>query len=184
MISVNLSRSKTDLDSLDWQLLDELQADARLSYNELARRVHLSAPAVADRIRRLERQGVIIGYQAQVDPTAAGFPVHAYVQLRCALGKCLLKSSAAEDYPEVIEINKLSGRHCSMLKIRALSLSHLEGVLEQIGKHGEMDTHIILSTQYQDSRVRQNNPVRPVTTSVGWTRQRSSASDSAPDSGQ
>ncbi|MFI7636150.1 Lrp/AsnC family transcriptional regulator [Nonomuraea sp. NPDC049400] len=175
------SRSANDLDDLDWKLLDELQADARLSYNELARRVHLSAPAVADRIRRLERRGVIVGYQAQIDPAAAGFPVQAYIQLRCALGYCLLKSSAAEDYPEVVEVSKLSGRHCSMLKVRASSLAHLEGVLEQLGKHGEMDTHIVLSTQYHDPRVRRNHPDRPVTASAGWPRQRAGAADSADD---
>ncbi|WP_084964355.1 Lrp/AsnC family transcriptional regulator [Thermoactinospora rubra] len=175
---MNSSRSAGDLDDLDWKLLEELQADARLSYNELARRVHLSAPAVADRIRRLERRGVIVGYQAQIDPAAAGFPIQAYIQLRCALGHCLLKSSAAEDYPEVIEIDKLSGRHCSMLRVRASSLAHLEGVLEQIGKHGEMDTHIVLSTQYQDLRVRRTHPDRPVTPSAGWTRRRAEASNS------
>ena len=162
---VTFSRSETSLDELDWKLLDELQADARLSYNELARRVHLSAPAVADRVRRLERRGVIVGYQARVDPTAAGFPIQAFVQLRCALGSCLLKNSAAEDYPEVVEVDKLSGQHCSMLKIRAASLAHLEGVLEEIGKHGEMDTHIVLSTQYHDPRVRRNHADRPVTAS-------------------
>jgi Lrp/AsnC family leucine-responsive transcriptional regulator len=178
---VNSLRSANDLDDLDWQLLDELQADARLSYNELARRVHLSAPAVADRIRRLERRGVIIGYQAQVDPAAAGFPIQAFIQLRCANGSCLLKTSVAEDYPEVVEVDKLSGQHCSMLKVRASSLAHFEGVLEQLGKHGEMDTHIVLSTQYQDSRVHRNQPDRPVSAATGWTRQRPGPSETAGD---
>ncbi|MCK2215279.1 hypothetical protein MF672_015995 [Actinomadura sp. ATCC 31491] len=57
-----------------------------------------------------------------------------------------------------------------MLKVRASSLAHLEGVLEQIGKHGQMDTHIVLSTQYHDPRVRRGHPDRPVTASTGWTR--------------
>lgn len=164
------SRSESPLDDLDWRLLDELQADARLSYNELARRVHLSAPAVADRVRRLERRGVILGYRAQVEPAAAGLAIQAYIQLRCSLGSCLLKTSAADDYPEVVEVDKLSGEHCSMLKVRAASLAHLEGVLEQIGKHGEMNTHIVLSTQYHDPRVRRAQPDRPVTDADGWTR--------------
>ncbi|NUR93231.1 MAG: AsnC family transcriptional regulator [Nonomuraea sp.] len=166
-----MNPARSDLDDLDWQLIEELQADARLSYNELARRVRLSAPAVADRVRRLERRGVITGYRAAIDPAAAGFPIQAYIQLRCSPGGCLLKSSTAADYPEVVEIDKLSGRHCSMLRVRAASLEHLEGVLEQIGRHGEMDTHIVLSTQYRDERVRRNHPDRPVTPSSGWTPQ-------------
>ncbi|MEV4582935.1 Lrp/AsnC family transcriptional regulator [Nonomuraea jabiensis] len=179
MNGVNSFRSENDLDDLDWKLLEELQADARLSYNELARRVHLSAPAVADRIRRLERRGVIVGYQAQIDPVAAGFPIQAYIELRCAPSSCLLKSSAAEDYPEVVEVDKLSGQHCSMLKVRASSLAHLEGVLEQIGKHGQMDTHIVLSTQYHDPRVRRTHPDRPVTASTGWTRRTAGTANSS-----
>lgn len=178
---MNSLRSTNDLDDLDWQLLDELQADARLSYNELARRVHLSPPAVADRVRRLERRGVIVGYQAQVDPASAGLPIQAYIQLRCANGACLLKSSAADDYPEVVEVDKLSGQHCSMLKVRAASLAHFEGVLEQLGKHGEMDTHIVLSTQYNDQRVRRHLPDRPVAAAPGWTRRRPEASPAAGD---
>ena len=57
-----------DPDPTDWRLLAELQADGRLSFNELARRVHLSPPAVAERVRRLEQAGVITGYAARVDP--------------------------------------------------------------------------------------------------------------------
>ena len=62
------------LDAIDWRILEELQADGRLSYNELGRRVSLSPPAVADRVRRLEDAGVIAGYQARVDPARAGLP--------------------------------------------------------------------------------------------------------------
>ena len=75
------------LDSTDWRILDELQRDGRLSYNQLAKRVNLSSPAVAERVRRLEESGVIAGYQAQVDPAKAGFPLTAFVQMRCTPGR-------------------------------------------------------------------------------------------------
>jgi len=167
------SRSETALDELDWALLHHLQDDARLSFNELARRVHLSAPAVAERVRRLEHRGVITGYSAHIDPVAAGYQVAAFVQLRCSLGACLLKTTSADDYPEIVEIHKLSGEHCSMVKIRAMSLAHLEGIIEELGKHGEMNTHIVLSTQYDDATVRPpQRPTRPVTQSDGWNRDR------------
>jgi Lrp/AsnC family transcriptional regulator, leucine-responsive regulatory protein len=164
------SQSQNELDAVDWQLLDELQRDARLSYNELARRVHLSAPSVAARVRRLERGNVITGYRAQVSPAASGQPLAAFVQLRCSLGACLLKTTRAEQFPEIVEIHKLSGEHCSMLKIRATSLGHFEGVLEELGKHGAMNTHIVLSTQYEDTTVREPQPTRrPVSRSQGWS---------------
>ncbi|WP_020671927.1 Lrp/AsnC family transcriptional regulator [Amycolatopsis nigrescens] len=164
-------RSERNLDDLDWKLIDELQEDGRLSFKELGRRVNLSAPAVAERVRRLEESGVITGYHARVDARRTGYPITAFVQLQCTLATCLLKTSTAEDYPEVVEIHKLSGDHCSMLKLRTASLEHLEGVLERIGKHGEMRSSVVLSTHY-DGR-----PVEPpaenylrATRHDGWQR--------------
>ena len=118
-------RTERQLDEIDWSLLQELQADGRLSYNELGRRVNLSSPAVAERVRRLEEAGVIAGYHARVDAEHAGFPVAAFVQMRCDQDRCLLKTSTASDYPEVVEVHKLSGDHCSMLKVRAGSMAHI-----------------------------------------------------------
>jgi Lrp/AsnC family leucine-responsive transcriptional regulator len=156
-------------DEVDWRLIVELQANARLSFNELARRVHLSAPAVAERVRRLEHAGIITGYAAQVDATRAGQPLLAFIQLRCSLGSCLLKTTKAEDYPELVEIHKLSGEHCVMIKARAASLTHLEGLVERLGTHGDMRTHIVLSTQYDGRPVQQPPAERPTTASAGWT---------------
>jgi Lrp/AsnC family transcriptional regulator, leucine-responsive regulatory protein len=158
------------LDSTDWRILGELQRNGRLSYNQLGRRVSLSSPAVAERVRRLEEAGVIAGYQAVVDPAKAGLPLTAFVQMRCSLGSCLLRTSTAEDYPEVTEVHKLSGNFCTMLKIRVASMAHLEGLLERIGKHGEINSHVVLSTQYEGRPVEPPADNRPVTPSEGWSR--------------
>ncbi|MCO5990324.1 Lrp/AsnC family transcriptional regulator [Actinoallomurus spadix] len=159
------------LDQTDWRILAELQRDGRLSYNRLAQSVHLSPPAVAERVRRLEETGVIAGYSARIDAARAGLPLTTFVQMRCALGRCLLKTTTAEDFPEVTEVHKLSGSWCSMLRVRVASMRHLEGLLERLGEHGEMNTHVVLSTQYEGRPV--EAPVdeeRPVTRSSGWTR--------------
>jgi Lrp/AsnC family leucine-responsive transcriptional regulator len=164
-------RLERDLDGVDWRLVEELQSDGRLSFKELGRRVNLSAPAVAERVRRLEETGVITGYRAEVDARRAGYPMMAFVQLQCSLGSCLLKTSTAADYPEIVEVHKLSGDHCTMIKVRAASLAHLEGVFERIGKHGEMRSSVVLSTQYE------GRPVEPpvedflhATDAEGWAR--------------
>lgn len=158
-----------NLDRLDWILLAELQADARLSFNELARRVHLSAPAVAERVRRMEHSGVITGYSACVDPAKAGQPLLAFIQLRCRPENCLLRTTSAADYPEIAEIHKLSGEHCTLLKARASSLAHLEGLVEQLGTHGQLRTHIVFGTQYERRPVAEPAAERPVTRSRGWS---------------
>ncbi|GAB1513832.1 Lrp/AsnC family transcriptional regulator [Actinophytocola sp. KF-1] len=146
-------RSEKPLDAVDWRLVAELQADGRLSYKELGRRINLSAPAVAERVRRLEESGVLTGYRAVVDARRAGYPILAFVQMQCSLGACLLKTSTAGDYPEIVEVHKLSGDHCTMIKVRAASLAHLEGLFERLGKHGEMRTSVVLSTQYEGRAV-------------------------------
>ncbi len=142
-------RSERALDAIDWQLLEVLQADGRLSFSELGRRINLSAPAVAERVRRLEESGVITGYRAQVDARRAGQPVQAFIQMQCAPNRCLLKTSESDDYPEVVEIHRTSGDHCTMLKVRAASLEHFEGLLERLGTHGEMRSSVVLSTQFE-----------------------------------
>jgi Lrp/AsnC family leucine-responsive transcriptional regulator len=164
-------QAERPLDDLDWRILLALQADGRLSYSELGRRVNLSSPAVAERVRRLEDSGVITGYHARVDPARAGQPLACFVQMRCRRDRCLLKTSTADDYPEVVEVHKLSGDYCSMLKVRAASLEHLEGMLERLGQHGEMRTSVVLSTQYEGRDV--EPPAEDflhATPSEGWRR--------------
>jgi Lrp/AsnC family leucine-responsive transcriptional regulator len=163
------SSQSFELDETDWRVLDELQADGRLSFNELSRRVHLSPPAVAERVRRLEAAGVITGYSARVDPAKVGQSLLAFVQLRCRPGNCLLRNTTAEEFPEITEVHKLSGEFCTLLKARATSLVHLEGLIERIGELGELRTHIVMSTQYDERQVRPAGTDRPVTSSQGWS---------------
>jgi Lrp/AsnC family leucine-responsive transcriptional regulator len=132
-------------DALDWRILRELQADARLSYNELARRVGLSPPTVAARVRRLEEAGVIAGYRAEVDPATIGLPVMALVHLKCRPGRCLLRTCRAADYPEIIEVLKVSGAHCTVLKVVAASHAHMETIIDRLNEHGELQTLVVWS---------------------------------------
>ncbi|EIL98932.1 AsnC family transcriptional regulator [Rhodanobacter sp. 115] len=80
--------SKPELDHKDWQLLEALQRDARQGYAELGRTVRLSAPAVAERVKRLEEAGVISGYRAVVVPKRLGYSIDAMIRLRCDGGIC------------------------------------------------------------------------------------------------
>ena len=159
------------LDQTDWQIMAELQRDGRLSYNQLGRLVHLSPPAAAERVRRLEDAGVITGYHACIDPARAGSPLTAFFQLRCRPDSCLLKTTTADELPEVTEIHKLSGNWCTMLKVRVAGIPHLEGLIERLGKHGEMNSHIVLSTQFDGRPVEPPAAdTRTVTQPPGWHR--------------
>src|SRR5437588_1161331 len=139
-------QSERSLVATDWKILRELQKDARLSYNELGRRVGFSAPAAAERVRRLEDAGIITGYAAQIDPAKVGLPLLALIQLHCDPGKCLLKTSSIEQFPEVLEVHKLSGSHCSLLKVALSSMQHLEAFNERLGAHGPLISTIVTSS--------------------------------------
>jgi len=138
--------SESSIDNTDWEILRELQQDARLSYSELGRRVGLSAPAAAERVRKLEDKGVITGYSARVDPAKVGLPLLAFIQLRCDPGQCLLKTASADEFPEVLEMHKLSGSHCSLLKVAVSSMQHLEAFNERLGRHGPLICNIVTSS--------------------------------------
>jgi Lrp/AsnC family leucine-responsive transcriptional regulator len=158
----------TDLDPTDWAIIGQIQHDARLSFNQIAKRVNLSAPSVAARIRRLEEAGVIEGYHARIRPAAAGLPLTAFIQLHCHPGRCLLKTSAAENFPEIVEIHRLSGRSCTMVKVRTASMAHLSSLLERIGEHADANSHIVLETPLEHRTLQIPPPAPAATRHPGW----------------
>ena len=139
-------RSTPRLDGVDWQILAELQADARLSFNELSRRIHLSGPAVAERVRRLEDAGVITGYHATVSPAAVGWPVLALVRLACYGPTCILRDRRAHMRPGILEIHRVTGPDCCVLKVVAESMAAFEGLIDALASFGTPSSMLVLSS--------------------------------------
>ena len=135
-------------------------AGSRLSYNELSRRVGLSAPATAERVHKLEDAGIIASYGAQVDVAKLGLPLLVFIQLRCFPERCLFKTSSAEKFPEILEIHKLSGSHCALLKVALSSLEHLEAFNERLGVHGEQITNVVTSNLFTQQVIDWEEPLR------------------------
>lgn len=133
------------MDRVDWHILDELQADARLSFNELSRRVRLSAPAVAERVRRLESAGLITGYHAQVDPARAGRPVRAVVVMDCHGPTCLLRDPDVLTWPEIRHFYRVTGQGCSVLVVAVPSLPDFEALIDRLARYGRPSSSMVLS---------------------------------------
>jgi Lrp/AsnC family leucine-responsive transcriptional regulator len=133
------------LDSVNLRLLSELQADGRITLAQLGRRVGLSAPAVAERVQRLERAGVIRGYHAELDPRALGFPVAAIVRIRPSPGRLQRIPEVARETPEVAECYRITGEDCYLLRIQLRSIDDLEEVLDRFTPFGLTTTSIIHS---------------------------------------
>lgn len=134
------------LDPIDWKLLAELQIDARLSFSELSRRVHLSAPAVGERVRRLELAGVITGYHAGIDLTETGWSVLAMVRIACYGSTCVLRDPAVATWPGVLEIHRVTGADCSLLKVAATSMQGFEHLIDKLATYGTPSSTLILSS--------------------------------------
>jgi Lrp/AsnC family leucine-responsive transcriptional regulator len=135
-----------EMDDTNWAILTALQSDARLSYSELGRRVHLSPPAVADRVRRLEEAGVITGYRAVVDATALGWTVHAIVRMSCHGPRCVLRDPDVPNWPEIMSVDRVTGDTCSVLRLRARSIEHFERVIDALAEFGRPSSSMVLST--------------------------------------
>jgi Lrp/AsnC family transcriptional regulator, leucine-responsive regulatory protein len=133
------------MDQVNLRLLDELQADARLSVAELGRRVGLSSPAVAERLQRLEETGVIRGYHAEVDPRALGYALTAVIRIRPAPRELKKVADLARDTPEVVDCRRMTGEDCYILTAHLRDVEHLEEVIDRFTPFGVTTTSIVQS---------------------------------------
>src|SRR5690349_4463287 len=120
------------LDDLNLRLLGELQRDPRLTMAELGRRIGMSSPAVAERVRRMEEAGVIRGYRLDIDPAALGLPIAAYVRVRPNPGQLPSIAELARSIPEVVECHRVTGDDCFVLKVYLPSMNQLDRLLDRI----------------------------------------------------
>ena len=141
------TRSQTfePLDDADRRILAALQGDARLRVAELARLVGLSAPAVTDRLRRLEEGGAL-AYRAEVNPKALGYAISAIVRVSPQSRKLQLIPSIARGVPEVTECYRITGEDCYFMRIYLRSIDDLERILDHFTPHGRTTTSIVHST--------------------------------------
>jgi Lrp/AsnC family transcriptional regulator, leucine-responsive regulatory protein len=134
------------LDDTDRRILRELASDGRVSLAEVGRRVSLSSPAVAERVQRLERAGVIRGYRAEIDPRALGFPLQAIVRIRPSPRQLPKIPELAEQIPEVAECVRVTGEDCFVLTVYLRSMDELSGLLDRFLVFGETTTSIVAAT--------------------------------------
>ncbi|MNM83293.1 HTH-type transcriptional regulator LrpC [compost metagenome] len=141
------------VDAIDMQLLEALVADARTSIAELARTVGLSAPSVAERVRRLEEAGVIEGYSVRINPRALGLPLSAWLRIRPIPGQLHKVAEILRGLPEIVECDRITGEDCFIARAHVASVEELERLIDQIIPYAMTNTSII-----QSSPVRRRMP--------------------------
>ena len=139
-------KQKFELDRKDWQILEVLQANARCTNTEIGKRIGLSQPAVTARIQRLENAGVIQGYTARIDPKRVGAEIAAVIRLQpqhSAFTQCL---KAFDRMPEIVEIHRMTGDECFLLKVVVHRMVELEAVIDSLLRFGPITTSMVLAS--------------------------------------
>lgn len=134
------------LDKTNLRFVEELQKDARISLAELGRRVALSAPAVADRLRRLEDEGVIRGYHADVDPRKLGYALGVLIRVRPAPRSIAAVADLARQCQEVVECHRVTGDDCYVMTAYVRDVEHLEELIDRFVAYGQTTTSIMQSS--------------------------------------
>lgn len=134
------------VDAVDRKLLDALIENARTSNAELARLVGLSAPSVAERIKRLEEAGVVQGYSATINPGALGLPIAAWLRIRPIPGELKRVAQILRDLPEIVECDRITGEDCFIARAHVRSVADLETLIDELISYAMTNTSIIQSS--------------------------------------
>ncbi len=134
------------MDSIDRKILQLLQENGRITVKEITQTISLTAPAVSERIKRLEKEGIITGYTAIVDPGKLGRRIHAIinVSVQPVDTETLLELVQNEDM--VVECHHVTGSYSYLVKVDAGEINDLENLIVKFQKMGATNTQIILST--------------------------------------
>ncbi|WP_152226355.1 Lrp/AsnC family transcriptional regulator [Pseudomonas sp. SCB32] len=136
------------MDKYDRALLAALLEDGRMSFAELARRINLSPPAVADRVARLEADGVITGYHASVDLSKMGRSIQCLIEMRLNDHRSKAMLDPLLEIPQIIDCYRITGEACVMLKVAVSCTRELEELIDRLAQFGTSKTSLVLSTPF------------------------------------
>ena len=134
------------MDDIDRKILTLLQKNARISLKTIAEQTYLSSPAVSARIEKLEKEGVIAGYHAQLDPVKLGYHIIAFINLNVMPEDKPKFYAFAENVPNVLECSCVTGEYSMLMKVAFPSTMELDAFIGQIQQFGKTSTQIVLST--------------------------------------
>jgi Lrp/AsnC family transcriptional regulator, leucine-responsive regulatory protein len=153
-----MSFDSLDLDEISWHVLEELQKNARISFAELGRRVGLTLPAVAERVRKMEDAGIITGFRAELDPAKIGLPIAAFIRISVVGDVFARIAKAVREMPEVLECHRGTGADSFTLKVAVESVQHLERLIDKLTPFGTTSTSIVLSTLVKHRDFKRRTP--------------------------
>lgn len=141
------------IDDLNWAILEFLQQNARLSNAEIGRKIGLSSPAVAERIKKMEDQGILQGYKAEVSHFQLGYQLKAIITLKAFMGRLKPFLIKVQEFKEVLNCYRITGNENIVMEVVLQDQFHLQDFIDKLITYGETKTHIVLS------HVMENSPV-------------------------
>lgn len=147
------------LDETDMRIVLALAENARIAHAELARMVGLSAPSVAERIRRMEEAGVLRGYTIDLDPAAIGLAITAWLRIRPLPGKLQKVAEILAETPEFVECDRVTGDDCFVAKAHVRTVQDLEVLIDRLIVHATTNTSVVQSSPF-DRRLPPLVPIR------------------------
>lgn len=141
------------IDYLSSEILHCLQQNARMSFTEIGKKVGLTSPAVAERIKKMEDLGVIENYTAHISHTKLGYQLRAMITVRAFVGKLRPFLDKVDTFKEVINCYRITGNENIIMEVVIRDQAHLEQFIDKLISYGETRTHIILSNVVSNSPV-------------------------------
>ena len=133
------------IDSLNWNILNLLRQNARISNAAIGRKVGISSPAVSERIKKMEDAGLILGYKTLVSPFKADYQLKAIITLRAFMGKLKPFLTKVKTYDQVINCYRITGNENIVMEVVLKNQKQLEGFIDELIVYGETKTQIVLS---------------------------------------
>ncbi|MUP44234.1 Lrp/AsnC family transcriptional regulator [Gramella sp. BOM4] len=143
------------MDKINWAILEELQKNARVSFTKIGRKIGLTSPAVAERVKKMEDAGVIKGYQTKLAHQKVGYQLRAIINLRAFTGRLKAFLETVKSFEEIVNCYRITGNENIIMEVVLHDQVHLEKLIDKLITYGETRTHIILSDVIEDAPIKQ-----------------------------
>lgn len=150
--------SNIKIDALNWKILNNLQRNSRESFANIGRSIGLTAPAVGERVKKMEDAGILMGYNASVSHALTGHQLKAIISLRAFIGKLKPFLAIAPSFKEIVNCYRITGNENIVMEVVFQDQFHLEKFIDKLIQYGETRTNIVLS------QVIANAPIQKITT--------------------
>lgn len=146
--------SNVKIDTLNWKILNRLQQNARESFANIGRAVGLTAPAVGERVKKMEDAGILLGYNVVVSHSLTGHQLKAIISLRAFMGKLKPFLALVPTYDEVVNCYRITGNENIVMEVVLKDQFHLERFIDKLIQYGETRTNIVLSHVVANAPIR------------------------------